>query len=173
MKAERIRVALEKIKEAQVKKVGPPTPRLPTHLCPRVHALTQGLERPLRLLVVTSLSYPLPGCISLGTSFILSQAVELRENRSLQCLIVWICRGGSAKSESGFRKEGSETMQMHKTSHLRHPNQSTDICFFNLLSEGRTTGCFESIKVVSYVHWEVDVGPYKHPFIYLFFHVRQ
>lgn len=56
-------------------------------------------------------------------NFIHSEAVERGENRSLQCLIVCICWGGSKESERGFRKESAARQCrriLHKTSYLHH-----------------------------------------------------
>lgn len=114
LKAERIRVALEKIKEAQVKKVR----RSPTHL----------EKRPFWLLIIVALSHPPRAAVSLWTSF---TARRWSAEKIGHCS-VWlcVCRGGSVekkkkKTESGFRRKRAQRDNAD-TKHLIYHVQDTN-----------------------------------------------
>lgn len=99
LKAEKIRVALEKIKEAQVKKVG--------------HTLAHFLILLLKLIPDSWLNRCLvtfaTHCIFF-VNFIHGEAAKRRENRSLQCLIM---SGEGARNQKGASR--CNTMQTHST----------------------------------------------------------
>lgn len=84
-------------------------------------------------------------------NFIHSEAVERGENRSLQCLIVCICWGGSKESERGFRRsERRKTMQTHAAQNILFTPCNQKSAGFR-----RTIGSLAPLKAMSCLHWEV------------------